>query len=378
MVDLLPGGYYPPVLELLPHPLRHLYSVTVVPAAADPFDLTVEHGSLSVTFSEDWAPFAQVEFQSPVTDADVLDLMDPRTNCRVLVHAGYEYPGGREDVLPLADVGLRERPVSRPANLMTVRAASDEARAQDYRLMWSGNLNRSGVNEAAEWLLRFALAPETPVIRSDFPAGSKAAALADMEADIGDDAWSLLDDVAARAGVRIWCDENRVWRIEARAERTSWTSLDLTVGAAGTVVTSDSSLTREEWYNAAVLRYRWQDAARNEYVRIGRARVEDGGPYSVTEVGAKVYFEERERPASQAGADAAAVSRLRTLVTRGRSLSLTAGAAYWLRPGHTVRVKLKTGNWTNHLVQSVKFRPHEGLMDLVTRLPENVNIRSGE
>lgn len=377
MTDLLPGDYWPPVLELLPHPLGHISTVTAHPTDADPFELKVEPESLSIQFSEDWSPFAQVSLEVPAADLDRIESLDPRKNCRLKVSAGYIYPGGRRDLQPLADVVLRERPISRPADVVDLKASSDEIRAQDNRIMFQASPPRTGVNETVTWLLGQALAPDRPALVSDYGPGARAAALADLEVDLGDDYWSLLDDVAARTGTRIWCDETRTWRIQARPEAAGFTSLELTVGRDGTIITSQSGLSRDEWFNAVLMRYTWQDAARNEYVRIGRARIWDG-PYSVPEIGAKVHFEDVSRPASQAGADAAAASRLRNLFSRGRSLSLRAGAAYWLRPGMTIRVQLPTGAAEKHLVQSVTFHPHQGLMDLVTRQPVNANISNGE
>lgn len=377
-IDLFPGDYWPPLLELISGPLGHLSTVTAHPIDADPFELDFVPDSLQVTFSEDWAPYAQVDVSVPADgDGEALGLLDPRKNCRLSVSAGYVYPDGHKDLLPLADVALRERPVVRPADLVNLKAASDEARAQDYRLMWNGAFPRTGINEAVAWLLGFALAPAVPVIRSDYGARALAAGLDEIEAAIGDDVWAVLDDVAARTGVRIWCDETNVWRISARPESAGYTSLELTVGTEGTIITSESGLSRETWYNAAVLAYRWTDAANVEHIRYGRAQSMTG-PYSVPEVGAKVYHEEITRPVSQAAANRAAESRLRNLLTRGRSLSLTAGAAYWVRPGMTAKVTLPTGEPEKHLVQSVTFRPHLGLMDLVTRQPHNTTITNGE
>lgn len=376
--ELLPFPYWAPVRELLPHPLGHVSTVIAHPKGSAPVPLKVLKDSLKVTFSEDWAPYAQVELSLPADTAAPLDALDPRQNCRLSISAGYLYPAGVEaDIHPLADVALRERPVRRPDDVVILKAASDEARAQDYRIMHTGAFPRSGVNEAVRWLLGFALAPDVPVLYSDFADGAKASGLAEIEAGIGDDVWSILDDVAARSGVRIWCDETRVWRISARPEYSGATSLEVAVGTNGTILTSESGLSREPWYNAAVLTYRWTDAANTEHIRHGRALVMEGD-YSVPEVGAKVYHEEINRPVSQAAADRAAESRLRNLVTRGRSLTLTVGAAYWLRPGQTVRVKLPTGTADKHLVQSVSFTPHNGLMELVTRQPLNVKISNGE
>lgn len=377
MPDLLPLPYLGQAVDLLPLPLTHLAAVTAHPTDADPFPLDYVPDTLRVTFAENWAPYAQVELSLPVPSEAVMGLLDPRKNCRLSITAGYEYPDGRQDVHPLAEVGLRERLVGRPANLVTLKAASDEARTQDYRIMWHANFPRTGINEAVSWLLAYALAPSAPVLVSPVPDGSLAGQIAEIEAGPGDDVWSILDDIAARTGSRIWCNEAGIWHLSARTDDAGPTALDLTVGKNGTIITSDASLSRESWYNAALLRYRWTDAGNTERIVYGRARA-NTGPYSVHEAGSKTYFEEIERPATQAGADRAAESRLRNLFTRGRALTLRAAAAYWLRPGMTISVQLPTGEPELHLVQSVTFNPHLGVMDVSTRQPLSSTITNGE
>lgn len=371
--------YSPEIAELLPGPLRHEVSVSVAPRgqAAIPLDVLAESGAVEVTFSEDWAPYAQARVSAPVPDVDTLDRLDPRLNCRLLVNVGYTYPDNRTEVFELANLGLRTRPVSRPSGTVDLSAGSDEARAQDYRAMYWAGMERGGITEAVRWLAGYAVFPETPVVASSYAAATGRAALAEMEVQIGDDYWSLMDDAAQRTGTRVYCDEKRQWRIVPRATTAGTPVHHLTVGQDGTIVTANASLDREEWYNAVCLRYRWNDAANVEHVVYGRAQV-TSGDYATGSVGHKVYFEEIPRPVSLAAANTAAASMVRNLVTRGRSLTLTAAAAYWLRPGDTVRVTLPTGAPANHLVQAVTFRPLEGLMSVTTRQPEDVTISTGE
>lgn len=372
------GAYRAETAELLPFPLGHVSSVAVAVPGASPVPLTVVTGSLDVTFSEDWSPFAQVKLTTPLEDPALLDLLDPRLNVRVHIGAGYVHQDGTRDVHPLADVGLRERPVRRPHNTVSLDAASDEARTQDNRIMFmSPPMPTVGVNEAVRWLVGQALAPEKPQVVSDFADRGRLNGLADLEVELGADYWSLLNEVATRTDVRLWCDERRIWRLTLRPEKAKDPALFLTVGEAGTIITSESGLSREDWYNAALLVYRWRDPEGTDREIIGRARLWDG-PYSVSAIGAKVYHESSTRRISQATADAAAASRLRNLMTRGRSLTLKAAAAYWLRPGHTVNVQLPTGAAENHLVRSVTFHPHTGDMDIVTRQPTESTIRTGE
>lgn len=368
--------YSSAVTELITGSLRHEASVQVQANGEDPFDLDVE-GNLTVTFSEDWAPYVQADLTAAVPADDVLDLIDPRKNTRLLVNAGYTYPDNTTEIFPLADLGVRSRPVKRPDGTMDLDAGSDEYRAQDYRAMYWAGMERAGINEAVSWLAGYAVGPEPARVVSNFPARTGAAALAELEVSLGDDYWGLMDDAAARTGKRVYCDEFRTWRVTSRPESAGKISHELAVGENGTIMVSQSTLSREPWYNAVCLQYRWTDAERVEHVVIGRALVQSG-EFSVSVVGHKVHYEEIARPINQAAANAAAAAKLRNLVTRGRSLELEAAAAYWLRPGMTTRVTLPTGAPALHLVQSVKFMPLDGRMRVSTRQPLNVEISNGE
>ncbi len=371
--------YSAAVAELLPGPLRHEVAVSLAPIGKPsiPLDVLAEGGAVEVTFSEDWAPYAQARVSLPVPAVEVLDQLDPRINVRLLISAGYTLPDNTREVFELANLGLRTRPVNRPGNTVELSAASDEARAQDYRAMYWAGMERGGINEAVRWLAGYAVFPETPVLLSSFGAGHGRSELTEIEVQLGDDYWSLMDDAASRTNTRVYCDEQRRWRVVPRATTAATPVHHLTVGEDGTIVTANAALDREEWFNAVCLRYRWNDAANTEHMVYGRAQA-TSGPYATGTVGHRVYFEEIPRPVSLAAANNAAAAKLRNLVTRGRSLTVTAAAAYWLRPGDTVAVTLPTGPTSNHLVQSVSFRPLEGLMSVTTRQPENITITTGE
>lgn len=369
----------PKILELLPGSLRHECRVTAVPLTGEPLELDVEEGSLSLTYSEDWSPYAQASLTAVVPeDQTELDVLDPRLNCRIEIELGYTYPDNSAEIFPMADLGLRDRGVGRPSNTMDLAAASDEARAQDQCAKVIVDIPRTGINEAAAWCLLHSLHPETATTVSSFAAGSFAADLADLEINHGESMWSGLDDIASRTGKRIYCDEFRTWRILDRPELAGAPAHSLTVGQDGTIVTSDTTLSREGWYNSVVVVHRWTpDGGGDEIKIIGQAHA-SSGEYAVDTVGSRVYVETSDKPIGQAQADAKAAARLGNLLSRGRSMSLTAAAAYWLRPGMTVSVTLPTGDPELHLIQSITFRPLVGLMDLTTRQPLDTEITTGE
>lgn len=374
--------FRPKVADLITGSLRHEVEVTAVTAAGVRIPIDVTDGDLTVRFSEDWSPYGQVSVEAAIPkDQATLDALDPRLNCQVEIRAGYTYPDTERDVWPLGTFGLRSRPVNRPANTLKLNAATDEARAQDRKVIWSGSsISRAGINEAATWLINYALAPSVPSIVSTFPAGSFAADLNNLEINIGEDMWNGLDDVAGRTGARIYCDENRVWRIGGRPELSGTPAHTILTGErVGTIVSSEANLSREDgWANAVVLRHRWTPAgASSESSVMGYAGAADG-PYAISAVGYCVHFEPGDTPITTAQANKKAATRLRNLISRGRSLNVTAIAAYWLRPGMTVAVQLPTGSLEKLIIQSITFHPLTGLMDITTRQPVDVTITSGE
>lgn len=369
----------PKIVELLPGSLRHECRVVAVPLTGDPLELDVEEGSLALTYSEDWSPYVQASATAVVPeDQTLLDLLDPRLNCRLEIALGYTYPDNSSEIFPMADLGLRDRGVGRPSNTMELEAASDEARAQDQRAKVIVNIPRTGINEAASWCLLHSLHPEAAPLVSSFAAGSFAADLADMEINHGETMWSGLDDIASRTGKRIYCDEFRTWRIVNRPELAGTAAHYLTVGQDGTIINSKTGLGRESWYNSVVVVHRWTPEGAADEIKVIGSAYASSGPYAVDVVGSRVYEETSDKPIAQAQADAKAETRLRNLLSRGRSLSLTAAAAYWLRPGMTVSVKLPTGDAELHLIQSITFRPLVGLMDITTRQPLDTDISTGE
>lgn len=375
-----PGLYNPRAVTDLAASIGHLFRVEVYPngnIGGRPFDLAVE--DVEVTMAEDWAPSVQVKVRAPLpADRAHLDALDPRVGCRLKIYAGYRYTGGAEDVQPLADVGLRRRPASLPEGVMELEAASDEARAQDARVSQTVVIPRTNLVAAIRAMADNSQ-PERTGLVSTLPSGTGAGKLDDMPVEIGDGYWDLMKDACARtqANIRLWCDETRTWRLSDRPQLSHAVKLELTVGQGGTIIDADTTLDREDWYNAVVLRYRWTDpVTKTEKIVYGRAWL-GSGRHSVNTVGWKTYFEEIPRGMSAAGAANRATAILTTVSSRGQSVTLTTAAAYWLRPGDIVTVRLPGEAVTKYVVQSVTFMPLDGTMRLKLRMPSDTPITIG-
>ena len=357
--------------------LGHLCKVTVDAVGTPAF--TVDPKDVSVTFAEDWTPHIQASIKTAIPTLAQLDLMDPRLNCRVMIEAGYLYPDGTEDIHDLADLGLRTRNVSRPADEVSITASSDEAKGQDRcRAYDYGPFdNFTGINELVQYFADLSIYPETAVVVSDYPTDAGYYSIYGMTAPVGTSMWDVIADAAARSGVWVRCTSDRRWRIGYRANTATDPQHALEVGRNGTIITSDSTLDRTGWANHSIVEYSWTDDAGDSHKVYGRARV-TSGDYSVDVVGYKTDRITLDRAATQSQADAAATTRVGNLVTRGRSLTLEAHAAYWLRPGMAISVKLLTGATELHLIKTITFEPGIGKMTIETRQPVDVTITTGE
>lgn len=362
----------------LTDPIRHECAVTVRPRTGAAFALDAD--DVSVTFSEDWAPFAQASIRGAIPSTQAkLDALDPRILCRIEIDTGYTYQDGTTELFPLADLGLVDRGVLRPSNVLELSAASDEALTQDY--IWRSDfplMPTNGINEAVSWCLEFSLMQTGYTLSTFFGPGVDEHQLLDLTISIGDPMWRMLDEIATRTGKRVYCGEDGIWRIRNRNEISATPLHSLTVGQDGTILDTATSLSRDNWYNSVLLEHEWMPYGASEPMRrFGHAAV-TSGPFAVGTVGYKTYHVRSDRVIAQDTLTAAAVAKLSNLVTRGRSLRLTAIAAYWLRPGNTISVTLPTGEPELYIIQSVTFRPLVGLMDIVTRQPANVTITTGE
>lgn len=340
--------------------LRHTATATAThPTWSGPIVLDLDADNPPrVVFDEEWAPHIQATLTCRVPDQATLDALDPRIGVRVQLGAGYTYPDGVDDTHQLADLGLRSREVNRPENTMTLTLASDEALIQDniqVGASWWGattypalisTLITGRIPGAAVNVTGFGPLPNTQPV--DWSGG--------------DDTWPLLVDLADQIGAWVRHDGAGVWQVTPRPVLASQSSTTLEVGQVGTVVSARTELSRADGWGNVVL-VRLADNA------IASAVLTDG-PLGVDTVPRKVKVVDRTTVAYNVNtSDAVAAAILARVVTRGRSITLDAVAAYWLRPGHTVLVRLPDGPPERALVARVEFTLSAGTMTVTTRQP---------
>lgn len=370
----LTDPYLPDVDDRIRRSVEHVYSVTAYPVSGDPIKLDVE--DLSITFDESWSPHIQADITAKVPeDQATLDRLDPRKNCRIKVSLGYVYDGRVNDVHVAADLHLRTREVLRPSNQLRLTASSDEARAQDAkRRSADAAPPKTGINEIVSYAAGKSVYPDAAEIVSDFNPGHGVNSFTELGLDVGETFDSLMIDAASRAGVWVYSDGSRRWRITKRAEVAGVSAHKLFTGPDGTIFDSDTALQREDFFNSVCLKYVWEDAAGNEQVIYGEAHVPGTAGYGVDAIGWNTFLEERQGPITQAQANSAARTVLTYKVTRGHGIRLQAVAAYWLRPSMTVTIQLPLGEQERQLIRAVTFHPPSGSMTITTRQPESVSI----
>lgn len=367
--------YAPDAEERIRFSARHTITATAYPnGGGSPITLDVEDAS--VEFDDSRAPRIQATLTCKIpADPATLELLDARKTFRIKILAGYVYDSLTEDIQLLADLHVRSREVRRPSNRVVFQCTSDEALMQDRKKMaWDSQPPQSNLKAALEYHIAAASVGGTaPPVVSDYDDLFGASAVSGLVQEAGQDSWSMVNESAARAGVSIFCEPDRTWRIAKPQTLSSDTALNLTTGGGGIIIESNSVYSRESFHNAVCIKYAWKDSGGVDRVLYGHAYVSTGD-FALTSIGYNTYYEERDKPATQAQADAAATAVLKALARRGRSFTLHAVSSYWLRPGNTVTATLPEGEQERLLVSAVHFNFPSGSMQVRLRQPEDITI----
>ncbi|KFD43156.1 hypothetical protein IU11_14030 [Cellulosimicrobium sp. MM] len=374
----LTDPYRADVLAQLSQPLQHVHRVyAYAPSIGEGSRLDLDLITATLEYDEDRAPHVVFNgsIQVPESQSD-LDFLDPRKNRRLVVEVGYVYSDGYEDVHKVADLGLRERVTRRPQNDVTILAASDEAVIQDHRYTSSnGWAAGSSVQGAIFTLLWQIVGMDYPIDRS---LSSERVLAGEYELAAGDDPWNAIQNLADQGDAWVYHDGMGTFHIVAQPKDAGAAAATFTVGREGTITASEVALDRQEFANFIVVEYEYEDSTGATVVNRGWAEV-TSGDYGTASVGRVARTVRLAMKGTTTAARVAANSMLWRTVSRGRRMHIeVAAATYWLRPGMTVTVKLPTGPQERHLVKSVTFNLPSGSMSVHTRLPENVNITTGE
>lgn len=196
---------------------------------------------------------------------------------------------------------------------------------------------------------------------SNRPPGVVATADADLSAEPdalewrpGVSAWDYVEPLVQAAGLRLFCDETRTWRLQPADARDPG-QVNISPGfnlLSGTDILDPSG---GEWADSVVIRYRWEDSNGDAQEAYDTATVEGARANSL--------HLDLERPYPGPGAAAAI---LRRMETRGHRLELEAVSNYAATPGMSVALQEPGQPLTLGWVQSVRFRLPERTMQITS------------
>jgi hypothetical protein len=168
----------------------------------------------------------------------------------------------------------------------------------------------------------------------------------------GVSAWEFIGPIVQAAGFRLWCDEQRVWRLT-----NEWnTARQINIAPATGLTASVDRISRNEaWYDSVVIEYRWTD-------RTGRSRV----AYDTAGVGGNstLTIVNNDTPFPGLGA---ALAILRRAEGKGRIINPEAINNYLATPGDVAVISLPDAPSQVGGLSAVTWRLPENVMAITTR-----------
>lgn len=318
------------------------------PAGRETSDVAITAGSL--TRSEDAYPRSVVDLELPtaVTPSATAPPVSPYGG-RVALRAELTLAQGGTFTVPLGTFDVVETNVDRPDGIITVRAASPEARVADYG--WSAldaPVPAGTLVDLVTTYVRAAL-PAVPVRASvgtiNVPSNTFREA---------GDRWAVVEELCDAYNAEAWFDVSGQLIIRPVPTKTSSPVTTFTIGTDGTVLAYAS--TRGWAPNRYRTRFRTDpNDGSAEAFGVGSWDVTTGplaytGPYGTH----YRWTDDRRVYAipSQSTMNNTARNRGRRALARLRSTTLNVVPCPWVEPGDTVRVAMLGDLVEDHLVVS--------------------------
>lgn len=229
--------------------------------------------------------------------------------------------GSRASASRRFNLGVRSMVSDHEQGVLDLRIESDESLLLDYALVQTAPAQPNGntVRQAAQMVLARigAVLGDGP---DDGPIEAEAAPWMP-----GQGAWDYIKPLVDSAGLRLYCDERRVWHL---VQPLAPTRGSLAFSGANATLLQDQVARDEDWYDAVVITYRWTDSGGTDRVAYDMAAVEDA---------TRVMSLDYDRPFPGAGAADAILSRARG---RGRVEAVTAVLNPDATPGQAMTVSL--------------------------------------
>ncbi|MDJ1115383.1 DUF859 family phage minor structural protein [Microbacterium dauci] len=230
-------------------------------------DLPIIDGSISLDAGR--SPHVQANIQVPMR---FLELLDPRDAPRVILDVKAIFQGEDGPVVQerTFNLGVRRRPAAYGSGIITVDLASDEALLGDYRPLANvtAMAGMTSIRAVVSYVLDRAI-PGAVLAPSDdrAPVGEDA----DEEALLwkaGESAIEFLHPLVQALGLRLVCDEARVWTLRDANYTGDGDVLNLTTGV--NLIEAQDTIDRDGdlWFDARITRYRWTDSGGAQRERV--------------------------------------------------------------------------------------------------------------
>ena len=216
----------------------------------------------SITVDDSWSPFAQGTLVLPY-DPALADALDSRgVPPRIDLTLTQSYGTGNEwNPVPKApyirsmDLGVRARQVDHGAGTITVTVSSDESRLHEYARRGSTSVSPSTLTvvDAVRLVLDAVFGSGGYTLTTD--EGGTAISTTSAEWLPGVTGWDYLEPICTSAGLRLWCDETNVWRLDKPFE--VYTPGLVVLAATQNDTRADDTIDRDSdtWYDAVQVTY---------------------------------------------------------------------------------------------------------------------------
>lgn len=264
--------------------------------------------------------------------------------------------GVRSPTIRNFNVSLRSFEADHRAGELRLVFNTDEMLMQDFALLSKDSI--APITSTVKGAVNLALSKVNAALSPD----SLDALVDDVESLVwkpGVSAWDYVEPLVQKAGLRLYCDEQRIWRL-TEPQRSVDGFLSLAASSNVTRGTDSVSLdarSDDSYYDGVVVRYEWQDAANVRQTAYDVA----GDPATAR----KVYsLTVSDVPYPGPGA---ATAILRRSQGRGRVLNVDAISDYSTEPGLPLGISLPNSITQTGFVSAVDWEFPEGTMSVKSR-----------
>lgn len=252
------------------------------------------------------------------------------------------------------DLTVRSRELNLNEGTMTFQLASDEALLQDYALVQTINYSPASLD------LRTIVKEVLANIGDALVDGTDTATVSSTAAiwTPGQTAWDYLQPLLKNVGLRLYCDEQRMWHL---ISDTSILDGLVELFSVGTIKTTSEVIDRNagEWFDAVVIKYTYVNDLGATVTAYDTAAVEN---YQ------KVKLIEYQSAYPGPGAAQRILDRA---TARGRQQDVTAVSNYAVTPTTACTIYITGYPTLNNYIQAVTWNFPSDEMTIKTRQPVN-------